>query len=244
MRVVTRRVYPLVTALILFAVSPLFAQSLADTVADAPPTATEPVADPMAVVRAGHARFTVLTPELIRMEWAEDDKFEDHSSFIFLNRKLPVPEFTKKLSGTTVTVDTGKLKLVYRRSPDANGFTASNLAITLQLDGKAVTWSPGTRTTGNLQGTTRTLDGALGAEHLKEPIGEGLISRDGWVLVDDAGPLFDSSDFNFSHGDATNQPWVLPRPSGTRQDLYFLGYGHDYKRALGDYVRVAGRIPL
>jgi len=26
-------------------------------------------ADPLAVVRAGHARFTVLTPELIRMEW-------------------------------------------------------------------------------------------------------------------------------------------------------------------------------
>jgi len=26
--------------------------------------------------------------------------------------------------------------------------------------------------------------------------------------------------------------------------LVLLGYGHDYKKALGDYVRVAGRIPL
>jgi hypothetical protein len=241
MKVVARRVYTILAALTLFAVPPLFAQSL---VADAPPTATEPVADLSAVVRAGHARFTVLTPELIRIEWTADDRFEDHPSFVFLNRRLPVPQFTKKLSHNTVTIDTGKLKLVYRRNGEGAGFTATNLAITLQLDGKAVTWRPGMPSTGNLQGTTRTLDGARGAEHLKEPIGEGLISRDGWVLVDDAGPLFDSSDFNFSHGDATTQPWVLPRPSGTRQDLYFFGYGHDYKRALGDYVRVAGRIPL
>ena len=243
MKLVTRRVYTILAAFSLFAV-PAFAQSLPEAVADAPPAATEPAADPSAVVRAGHARFTVLTPELLRLEWAADDRFEDHPSFIFLNRRLPVPQITKKISGNTVTIDTGKLKLVYRRTDKAAGFTATNLAITLQLDGKAVTWRPGTPSTGNLQGTTRTLDGARGAEHLKEPIGEGLISRDGWVLVDDAGPLFDSSDFNFSHGDAKSQPWVLPRPSGSRQDLYFFGYGHDYKRALGDYVRVAGRIPL
>jgi len=31
---------------------------------------------------------------------------------------------------------------------------------------------------------------------------------------------------------------------GERQDWYFFGYGHDYYKALGDYVRVAGRIPL
>jgi alpha-glucosidase len=36
----------------------------------------------------------------------------------------------------------------------------------------------------------------------------------------------------------------MERPAGDRQDWYFFGYGHDYKKALGDYVRVAGRIPL
>src|SRR5882757_3224070 len=118
------------TALILFAVSPLSAQHPADVVADASAARTaDPVADPSAVVRAGHARFTVLTPELIRMEWASDDGFEDHPSFIFLNRKLPVPQFTKKLSGHTVTIDTGKLKLIYRRSAKATGFTAADLTI-------------------------------------------------------------------------------------------------------------------
>src|SRR6202167_568667 len=53
----------------------------------------DPVADPRSVVTTGHARFTVLTPQLIRMEWAADGKFEDHASLVFLNRRLPVPLF-------------------------------------------------------------------------------------------------------------------------------------------------------
>ena len=233
----------LLAGLGLFAVSPLFAQSPAVGVTDAPSQAS-PVAEAAAVVRAGHARFTVLTPELIRMEWAADDRFEDHASFVFLNRRLPVPQFKKELSGHAVTIDTSKLHLIYRPTSEDAGFSSADLTITLQLNGKAVTWRPGTHPTGNLQGTTRTLDSAQGAVNLAEPIGEGLISRDGWVLVNDAGPLFDSSDFNFSRENPMTQPWALPRPSGPRQDLYFFGYGHDYKQALGDYVRLAGRIPL
>ena len=52
-----------------------------------------PVADPKAVVTIGNARFTVLTPQLIRMEWSADGKFEDHASMVFINRRLPVPKF-------------------------------------------------------------------------------------------------------------------------------------------------------
>ena len=93
-------------------------------------------------------------------------------------------------------------------------------------------------------GTTRTLDGALG-DKTKEPIGPGLISRDGWVVVDDsARPLFDSDDFSFVNGENSPWPWVMQRPAGDRQDWYFFGYGHDYKQALGDFIKVAGRIPL
>src|SRR5208337_353539 len=91
---------------------------------------------------------------------------------------------------------------------------------------------------------TRTLDGALGGK-TQEPIEQGLVSRSGWALVDDSTrPLFDSADFSFKNGEKSPWPWVMERPSGERQDLYFFGYGHDYKRAMGDFVRIAGRIPL
>src|ERR1700739_336412 len=73
-----------------------------------------PVADPRAVVRAGSARFTVLTPQLIRLEWAQDGKFEDHASFAFVNRALPVPQFTQQIGpGNRVVLKTGALTLVY-----------------------------------------------------------------------------------------------------------------------------------
>ena len=213
-----------------------------------------PVASPAAVVRFGHARFTVLTPQLIRMEWSAQDAFEDHASFVFINRRLPVPEFSKQISddSKTLTLKTAALTLTWSpgsgSGPESEGFTASNLSIQLTVDGKPVSWHPGMEDAENLEGTTRTLDGALGSK-TKEPIGQGLVSRSGWALVDDSTrPLFDSANFSFPQGEKSPWPWVMERPdsekAGAYSDWYFFGYGHDYRKALGDYVRVAGRIPL
>ena len=196
-----------------------------------------PLADPQAVVTAGHARFTVLTPQLVRMEWSEDGKFEDRASLVFLNRRLPAPAIKKSSAAGWTTIDTGKLRLRYQaagkgaKAGAAGRFTGQNLKIEFTLNGKKVEWHPGMPDTGNLKGTTRTLDGVRGTTEL-EP---GLLSRDGWVLVDDSQrPLFDSSDW----------PWVTAREKKDAQDWYFFGYGHDYKTALADFTRVAGKIPL
>jgi len=209
----------------------------------------DPVADAKAVVTVGHARFTVLTPQLVRMEWAADGKFEDNASLVFLNRKVPVPKFdvTQESMSRAQKLDitTDFLHLSYTTSTgEFEKFSADNLAITFTLNGKQVTWRPGMPDTGNLQGTTRTLDGALGGK-TKEPMDPGLISRDGWVVVDDSTrPLFDSNDFRFNQGDKSTWPWVIERAKGDRQDWYFFGYGHDYEAALHDFTLVAGKIPL
>jgi alpha-glucosidase len=208
-----------------------------------------PVADPHAMVILNHARFSVLTPQMIRLEWAADGKFEDHASLVFINRKLPPPQFTSKIeeSGGSkqLLIKTAKLELRYSPAPDGDGkFSANNLVITFELNGKSMTWRPGQADTGNLLGTTRTLDGALG-DKTKEPIQPGLVSRDGWTVVDDSARLlFDSADFSFPQGEQSRWPWVMLRPEGDRQDWYFFGYGHEYRQALNDYVKVAGRIPL
>ena len=212
---------------------------------------TDPVADPRTVVVMGKTRFTVLTPELIRMEWSADGKFEDHASFVFLNRKMPpVPFDRSELDhGRKLVLKTSALTLTYtpgagQRSHQDGRFTPENLSIDLTVDGKPVKWHPGLADDQNLQGTTRTLDGAVG-EKTKEPIEEGLISRSGWAVVDDSSrPLFDSTDFSFKDGENSPWPWVMQRPAGDRQDWYFFGYGHEFRKALGDYIKVAGRIPL
>jgi alpha-glucosidase (family GH31 glycosyl hydrolase) len=212
---------------------------------------TDPVADPKAIVTLGNARFTVLTSRLIRMEWASDSHFEDHASFVFLNRKLPVPKFEHTISenGDKLTIRTPALTLVYTPNagdkPKQDGrFTPENLSINLNVSNRLMVWRPGMVDDQNLMGTTRTLDGATG-DKTREPMEEGLISRSGWAVVDDSSrPLFDSSDFSFRQGENSPWPWVIERPAGDRQDWYFFGYAHDYKGALGDYVKVAGRIPL
>jgi alpha-glucosidase len=208
-----------------------------------------PTADPKSVTVLRNARFTVLTPQLIRMEWAADGKFEDHASLVFLNRQLPVPKFavTNKSSeqAQLLSIKAGTLELLYSPTAGDNGkFSDANLEIDFTLNGKRVSWHPGTPDTGNLQGTTRTLDGVFG-DKIEDPIEPGLISRAGWTLVDDSDrPLFDSSDFSFVDGERSAWPWAIERPQGERQDWYFFAYGHEYKQALGDFVKVAGRIPL
>jgi alpha-glucosidase (family GH31 glycosyl hydrolase) len=241
-----RRLPALISALFLLPPLNIYPQSAhARPIAEAPEATYSPIANPAAVVTIGHARFTVLTPQLIRMEWAADGKFEDHASFVFLNRRMPVPRFTQNRNGQQLTIETSALHLSYNAdTPDSGKFTADNLDISFTFDGRQVTWHPGMEDSGNLQGTTRTLDGALGSK-TKEPIGPGLLSRDGWTLVDDSTrPLFDSDDFTFAHGEQSTWPWVMLRPAGDRQDWYFFGYGHEYKQALHDFVQVAGRIPL
>ena len=190
---------------------------------------SNPVADPRSVIVEGAARFTVLTPQLIRMEWAPGKQFEDHASLVFVNRRLAVPEFRTSHENGWLVLRTGKVTLRYK--PSSGGFTRDSLRAELDLNGTRVTWTPGMEDKGNLQGTIRTLDGVKGSTKL----GDGLISRDGWVVVDDSErPLLDDSDW----------PWVMPRPKGPRQDLYLFAHGHDYKQALNDYTRVAGKIPL
>jgi hypothetical protein len=105
-----------------------------------------PVADPKAVVTVGNARFTVLTPQLIRMEWSADGKFEDHASFVFINRRLPVPRVTtanQSSDGVELwTIKTDALTVSYMPSGDGH-FTSNNLSITLNVDGNQWCGIPG-----------------------------------------------------------------------------------------------------
>ena len=197
--------------------------------------AANPKADPQAVVTSGNARFTVLTPQLIRMEWSEDGVFEDRATLTFVNRETPVPEFRVRESRSKLTITTPALTLTY----DKDGkFTDRNLKAVFRLNGEEVTWTPGMEDPQNLMGTTRTLDGCDGNKLGREPMEQGLLSRAGWAVVDDSSRHLLVSD------DSHWKEWVAPRPEGERQDLYLFAYGHDYKQALADFQLIAGRAPL
>jgi alpha-glucosidase (family GH31 glycosyl hydrolase) len=221
-------------SLILLAAAIFTGTAAIDAVAD---TTDNPVAAPGQTVTCGNARFTVLTPQLVRMEWNADGKWEDHKSLTFINRNLDVPKFKSSTNAKGATINTGALTLTYKN--DGKPFDAKNLKIVFPLNGKKVTWTPGTVDSLNLKGTTRTLDGTEGNKLGREPMEDGLLSHSGWALVDDSGkPVLMPTDSHWKE-------WVAERPNaeGTT-DWYFFAYGHDYKQALADYQRVAGRAML
>ncbi|MFZ4814512.1 MAG: TIM-barrel domain-containing protein [Phototrophicaceae bacterium] len=184
----------------------------------------QPVAAPNAIVISGQARFTVLTARLIRMEYSPNAVFEDRASQVFWHRRQPVPAFTVNTLAGGVEIITDGLHLRY-----SGAFNSGGLQITLLDSG--LTWHFGQRDLHNLGGTARTLDQIAYPEYVQ--MSDGLMSRAGWSVVDDSASFLLDAD-----------GWVVQREAADRQDLYFFGYGQDYKTCLQDFHRIAGQAPL
>src|SRR3972149_2593138 len=71
------------------------------------------------------ARFTVIAPECIRMEYSETGKFVDAKSMFAVNRDARFDGFKLLQEDGTTRIDTGKMRLVYL--PDRDPFRGPNL---------------------------------------------------------------------------------------------------------------------
>ena len=206
--------------------------SMASSVVASPSDACPLACDKAVVIAGENARFTVLTSQLIRMEWSEDGVFEDRASLTFINRALSVPDFKLIKTAKKVVIKTSDLTLTYHIGNVP--FNESNLKVEFLTAGQKTVWTPGMDDSANLMGTTRTLDQANGRKlHEKDPLEKGLLSRDGWAIVDDSKNYL--MDENW---------WVTPREAKNYIDWYIFAYGHEYKKALNDYTKVAGVAPL
>lgn len=184
-------------------------------------------ADQSGQVTIGRARFTVITPELIRLEYARTGHFVDDPSWFAINRTARFTKATIRQDAGTLSVDTGSIHLTYHDT--GKPFTPDNLTATIRRDpASAVNWQPGQSNPGNLGGTLCTLDGVSKAV----PLGEGILSRDGWYLLDD------------SHSGLFTADWVRSRPDEGNLDWYLFGYGANYRAALASLTTVGGPIPL
>ena len=189
-------------------------------------------ADPRAVVQGPGYRITVLTSRMLRLEHSADGAFEDRPTQLVRDRAFDVPEFGVRETETGLELWTEHLHLRYDRGP----FTPSGLAVSMRQKAQGAhftTWTYGDPVWGtgaqpsNLGGTARTLDDVDGAT----PIETGLLSTDGYTVVDDSTSLA---------LDATG--WPVPRQGG--DDLYFFGYGRDFTDALADWFRLTGPSPM
>ncbi len=190
--------------------------------------------EPGTVKTYGNTRISVLTPQLIRVEYSPDGRFCNAATQGVLNRVLQ-EEVPCGISGPVTSAD-GKSEEVFVKTKCAE-FT---VCVSDSREGQqsragqvmSVTLADGRTVTdfhkGNLLGTARTLDNCNG----KTKLGEGVVSRSGCAVLNDSRSCIMEDDVHFSK-----------RPPGT-QDLYYFAYGNDYASAVKDYCRLTGESPL
>jgi hypothetical protein len=92
-------------------------------------------------VTSGNARFEVLSPTLIRTEYADGGHFTDAGTFNVIGRDGFAPaHFTKKIDNGWLTIDTGAATLRYRVG--SGPFSADNLIVRLRTGRQLVEAAP------------------------------------------------------------------------------------------------------
>lgn len=176
------------------------------------------------VFQGENYRLTVLTKQLIRLEYSENGYFEDGQTQIVQNRQFDLPDFEVIEREDQLEIITDSVHVHYKKGP----FSAMNLFIDARNNYSAYgnRWYYG-ETYETLKGTTQTLDHIDGATELEE----GIISKNGFAVLDD------SESFLLNDGEPVLRP-------NKEIDLYFFGHGRDYLGALKDFYHLTGSTPL
>ena len=203
-----------------------------------------PAMNPATTLQGEHWRIGLIAESLIRLEWSDSGEFEDRATLMAVDRAfLPsgAVDYTTGERDGMLVVETPALRLTYDRKP----FSKEGLTIVVKgvPDSQFNTWHYGDEPKGNLGGTARTLDEADGAI----PLGQGVISRDGWAVLDDsASNVFVTADADGNLPDgvvAYGGIGVAPRDH-RETDIYFFGYGRRYREAVHDFQKLSGPAPL
>ena len=185
---------------------------------------THPLCSAGAVLQGENYRISMLTTALIRFEYSEDGKFEDHATQMVYNREFPVPEFRVVEKEETLDIYTKNLEIHY----DKQKFTPGGLMVRVAggMAGERV-WHYGEETK-DLRGTARTLDWANG----EIPLEHGIMSKDGFSVLNDSHTMV-----------LMENGSVKPRQN-KGEDFYFFGYGHRFLECLKDFYHLCGKTPL
>lgn len=186
-------------------------------------------------------RFTIICRECVRIEHSPSGRFVDAPSLMTAGgarrERTQVQRVVIDAAGGE-PVELSTERFVLRFSPRGEGLTEQTLSVQVKGPfapggpaGEWTEWRPGAMQTANLGGTLSTLDGLTGPVELPE----GLLSRDGWYLIDD------------TRGHLLIDGWVSTRAQvglAENTDLYLFAYGSDYAAALNALGVVAGRVPM
>ena len=177
----------------------------------------------------GNSRFTFITDHLVRMEYAQQGKFLNDSTLFAVDRTPRCTEVkVERKEGNRYIMTTPAMRVEYYN--DGFPFGQTNLFVYFRNGDspKEKRWYIASRQSRNLLGAVTTLDDVEGPIDRQE----GLLSRDGWYLINDTGK------------EVLKNGWVATRDRNHVQDLYLFVYGNDYKAALKSLQAVSGPSPM
>lgn len=157
----------------------------------------------------GNSRLTFITDHLVRLEYALHQEFlNDSTLFAVVRGEYPV-DVNHEQEGRKHVFSTRAMRLEFDN--DGFPFGQNNLKVSFSMNGETKHWCLTDGQQGNLKGALTTVDG-IGGPTTRQ---EGLLSRDGWYLIQDTG-----------------------------KDLYLFVYGTDYKAALKSLAAISGPAPM
>lgn len=182
------------------------------------------------IIEDQHYRFTVITDSLLRIEWSDDGQFETRPTYFAQDRDFGTPSTVRVFRGRQhheLEIETAAFHLYY----EGGAFSSKTLWIDAKTNYEShfSRWLFGREPVGgNLFGTARTLDEADG----EIPLENGVISRHGYALIDDA-------ENNVILPDQEIGP-----QNHDQVDLYYFCYGRRYQEEIRDYFKLSGTPPM
>lgn len=181
----------------------------------------------------GNKRITVITPTLVRLEYAQNQKFLDYPTMFARERGNVLGNgvvVTALDGGSQYEIKTDCFRLLVDN--DNLPFGQINTWIFFKHNGKEK------KITGrnlhsktqnfNLGGSISTLDGVS----TEIPTNDGILSSDGWYYIVDTGT------------DVLKDDWLTTRDRDHVQDQYCFVYGEDFHAPFRDLGVISGKVPM
>ncbi len=185
-------------------------------------------ANPESIIQGKKYRFTLITDNLIRLEYSETSEFVDLPTMNVLYRNFPKVEFSIREDNNYIEITTKAFKLNYAKEKkfDGGGFAQKNLNVqVLNSDRNWYFGHPEARNVGTVDSGMD--DKKIGnAKKLSDVnFSKGLFSFDGFVTLNDDSMIINNGVFE---------------ERGKSIDLYLFIYGNDFATCLNDYYKITG----
>ena len=185
-------------------------------------------------ITCGPARFEVLAPDLIRMQYTTG-QFVDAPTAVVPHRSMRSEAFRVEADETWLSIATDRARVRYRL--DSGRFTSENLRADWTDARGHREWYPGVTDEQNLGGPVSSFNAIIEQsrpENTLPPFPPGFLSRSGCFVLDDSRtPVWDAA-----------EDWIVPRADPDAQDWYLFVYGTGFSRFFSRYTELTGKVPL